>query len=905
MVEDEELDLDIDLDEDDDETEEERAARAELEIDLDEEGLEFVAFLVDKLMLMAERFSGHKWYNYQRPFAMRIFESVIIEDGETLTALYCRQCVDGDTIVFRRDGTAVRIRNHENAVLTGTMPVKRYKFKGGYELVMTDEHPVVRKDEFGGSWTAAGMLEVGDKVSVMNGWDQWEKRSFVHRIIKVGRHGNAREVKFPVTNELARFLGYLTTDGSMRPGQSAKFTNINPDYLQEVSDLSQSLFGITPKRYAKGKGADLLFTTSKSSYDNRLLDVMHAIEWDHGFPLDVFAWSPDEVSEFINRAWSGDGCITMKSSGPEIFLACGNDEIYAKFWQSLLFKLGITSTVKREHVSKGTGTFHRLVLGNGAKNTKRFFQAVGLVYGKEAQCLKAIDYFVTKALLPSGKGRAERNMYEYAGQGMDEEELVWTKLLSIEDAGVIDVYDMEVPEKKWYTANGIQVSNSGKSETVANCIATCMIMLPVLARIYPFWLERFKEGVWVGAFAPVDGQADTLFTRIVGVLEGDAAAEVYSDPDFSASLYSRGKVKGVKFQGMLKGSLVRKTTCHPRATIEGDTYHIILIDEAQGASDQVVNKSIEPMGTSTGATMIFTGTCTYNKNVFYNQIQVNKRKVNQRGRTRQCHFEVDWKRVARENKRYGRAVKKAMLRIGEDSDEFKLSYRLMWLLDRGMFTTSDKLDKCGDKTMELVHSWTKTPVIVGIDPARIQDKTVVTVVFVDWDHPDDLGYYGHCILNWLDLEGLDWEIQYHKIVDFLSNYNVWKVGVDSGGVGDAVAQRLQLLMPHTEVVPLGSAATEQSVRWKYLRALIDREQLSWPAHSKVKKLKVWKRFRQEMEDLEISFKGPHMQAEAPHVRDAHDDFADSASMACILSQTKKESTVEVYENPFFTRSPMY
>lgn len=459
------------------------------------------------------------------------------------------------------------------------------------------------------------------------------------------------------------------------------------------------------------------------------------------------------------------------------------------------------------------------------------------------------------------------------------------------------------------TLTALYSRQSGKSETVANCIATCMIMLPILAKVYPFWLERFKEGVWIGAFAPVDEQADTLFARIIGVLESENTAAILADPDIQGTIHGKGRMKGVKFRGVNHGSEVRKTTCHPRATIEGRTYHIILIDECQGADDRVVNKSIEPMGTSTGATMIFTGTCTYTKNVFYTQIQINKREQAQgRGHKRQNHFEVDWKRVARENKRYGRSVKKAMIRIGEDSDEFKLSYRLIWLLDRGMFTTHEKLDKCGDTSMQLVPAWTKTPVVVGIDPARIQDKTIVTVCYVDWDHPDELGYYHHRVLNWLDLEGLDWELQYYKIVEFLSNYNVWKIGVDSGGVGDAVAQRLQLLMPGTEVIPLGSASTEQSVRWKYLQELINRQNLAWPAHSKVRKLKAWKRFRQEMEDLEVNFKGPNMMAAAPNIRDAHDDYADSLSMACILSQDDGGAgggVVEVYTNPFFPTGSVF
>jgi hypothetical protein len=50
-----------------------------------------------------------------------------------------------------------------------------------------------------------------------------------------------------------------------------------------------------------------------------------------------------------------------------------------------------------------------------------------------------------------------------------------------------------------------------------------------------------------------------------------------------------------------------------------------------------------------------------------------------------------------------------------------------------------------------------------------------------------------------------------------------------------------------------------------------------------------------------------MQAEAPHIRDAHDDYADSLSMACILSQDYEEATVEVYSNPFYSdhRGAMY
>lgn len=449
------------------------------------------------------------------------------------------------------------------------------------------------------------------------------------------------------------------------------------------------------------------------------------------------------------------------------------------------------------------------------------------------------------------------------------------------------------------TLTALFARQTGKSETVANVIATAMIMLPLLARAYPELLGKFKEGLWVGAFAPVDEQADTLFGRIVSRLTSDTATAVLNDPEINDEVTGKGRTVSLR----RLGSLVRKTTAHPRATIEGRSYHIILIDECQGADDKVVNKSIGPMGAAYNATMVFTGTPTYTKNVFYNQIQQNKREMTRKGRIRANHFEVDWKEAAKENSNYKKFVQKEMLRLGEDSDEFKLSYKLTWLLDKGMFTTSEKLDFCGDTSMQtLVTSWMHSPVVVGIDCARKQDRTIVTVIYVDWDHPDELGMYHHRVLNWLDLEGRDWEEQYFQIVDFLQKYNVWKIGIDVGGVGDVVAQRLRLLMPNIDVIDIGSSQAEQSDRWKYLRSLIDRRQVMWPAGAKVRRLKIWRRFRQEMEDLEINFKGPYVLAEAPNLKDAHDDYADSLALGCVLTRDygdEESGVVEVVQNPFY------
>ena len=438
---------------------------------------------------------------------------------------------------------------------------------------------------------------------------------------------------------------------------------------------------------------------------------------------------------------------------------------------------------------------------------------------------------------------------------------------------------------------------SGKSETVADTVVTMMILLPRLAKLYPDLLGKFKDGLWVGLFAPTESQAETLFGRCVTRLTSERALEILNDVEIDDKT---ARVGGVTRQIKLvnSGSTMTMMTANPRAKIESKSFHLIVIDECQEADDFVVSKSIAPMLAYYAGTMVKTGTPTTSKNNFYKAIQLNRRRQTARG-SRQNHFQWDWKEVIKYNKNYERSIRKEMLRIGEDSDEFQMSYCCKWLLERGMFITSSKMDELGDTSQELVKSWHKTPVVVGIDPARKTDSTVVTVVWVDWDRPDEFGYFDHRILNWLELQGDDWEEQYFQIVNFLENYDVLAIGVDANGVGDAVAQRLKLLVPRAEVMPITSSPSEQSKRWKHLQALIQRDMISWPAHAKTRRLRTWKRFYQQMTDAEVQFKGPNFMVAAPDEAYSHDDFVDSLSIACALTQDLVMPEVVSSSNPFF------
>lgn len=438
---------------------------------------------------------------------------------------------------------------------------------------------------------------------------------------------------------------------------------------------------------------------------------------------------------------------------------------------------------------------------------------------------------------------------------------------------------------------------SGKTETVSDTLATLMVILPLLAKIYPELLSKFKDGLWVGMFAPTESQAETLFSRTVTRLTSERALEVLGDPEIDDSA---ARVGGVTKMIRLKrsGSTLTMMTANPKAKIESKSFHVAVIDECQEADDFMVAKSISPMLAYYAGTMIKTGTPTTSKNNFYRSIQLNKRRATGRG-ARQNHYQWDWRDVAKVNDNYAKFISKEKLRIGEDSDEFQMSYNCKWLLERGMFVTQSIMDELGDTSQEIVKVWHKTPVVVGIDPARKMDSTIVTVVWVDWDRPDEFGYFEHRVLNWLEIQGDDWEEQYFQIVNFLSNYDVLAIGVDANGVGDAVAQRLKILMPRAEVIPLTSSPSEQSKRFKHLQALIQRRMLGFPAHAKTRRLRVWKRFVQQMTDAEIVYKGANFMVSAPDEAYAHDDFVDSLAICCSMTVDLVMPEIEVSSSSFF------
>lgn len=468
-------------------------------------------------------------------------------------------------------------------------------------------------------------------------------------------------------------------------------------------------------------------------------------------------------------------------------------------------------------------------------------------------------------------------------------------------------YQLEMADRIFFSllfgdAEEVTVETSrqaGKSEVLADVLATMMVIFPKLAAKFPDdpIIKKFKTGVMVGCFGPTDLQADTIFSRIEDRLTSETAKKFLADPQINDDAIPSGKM--IK---MRSGSFCRMQTAHPKAKIESKTYHVIVIDEAQDADSETVRRKIHPMLTAVGGSIFKVGTPAAHKSDYYEAIVRNKRRGKSHGKKN--HFSYDWKHAARENPYYAASIKKEMKRLGEDSDEFRMSYCLEWMLERGMFITEEMIEELGDKSMKIIPYYDTTPLVAGLDVAKVHDSTVLTIVWVDWEHPDEFGTYEHRILNWYEIHGENWETQYAEICEFLSHYNILRLGVDGQGMGDPVAERLQNLLPNIEVIPMAMNPADQSDRWKHLIQLIQRRMIGWPAHAETRRLRVFKRFVQQMTDVEKEYRGRYLLVGAPkNEKNAHDDYIDSLALACYLTKDfSEQNEVEVWShNPLLER----
>lgn len=447
------------------------------------------------------------------------------------------------------------------------------------------------------------------------------------------------------------------------------------------------------------------------------------------------------------------------------------------------------------------------------------------------------------------------------------------------------------------TLTGLFSRQAGKSEALASLAVALCVFLPSLARVYTDdpRLGPFIRGLYVGIFAPKLPQAAIIQGRVRQRANLPSSAEINSDPEINTYVtVSRGEMVAWS-----NGSFVRARTANEHANVEGDTYHIIFIDEAQLVSQLKVQKELSPMLAATGGSMVKIGTASYHKGGFHDSIRHNVSDF-ERGGPRN-HFEFPYDVVIREKRRafeetgndyhlrYERWVNSELAKMGgnADNETFKMNFRLLWQEASGGALSLEVIERQRIPEGLLCPAYNFSKQVAGLDVGKIHDPSVLTILEVSevltadtrallrsGDEPPM--YPAKTVVGWHECMGA-WEGQLTSIISYLEQWNVEILVVDATGVGDPIAERLQLLLPHIQVVPFRYGLSTSDALFKLYLQEWEAGRFFYPAAPEVTCTHHYQSFLYQHERLMRTYHGPFLTCQAPEGE--HDDYVDSAALA--------------------------
>jgi intein/homing endonuclease len=164
----------------------------------------------------------------------------------------------------------------------------------------------------------------------------------------------------PANEDFCRFLGYYVSEGyhslGKKGGGNVVITNSNPEIMEDLSYISQSLFNLTPdRRTVKGLGTSVQHRFNCMP----LAKLISKLECgrtctEKRVPPIIFGLSRPKIAAFLCGLYSGDGSFTgSKRSGNSIRYTSTSKKLVEDV-SYLLLNFGIVSTI-REHPPKGRG----------------------------------------------------------------------------------------------------------------------------------------------------------------------------------------------------------------------------------------------------------------------------------------------------------------------------------------------------------------------------------------------------------------------------------------------------------------------------------------------------------------------------------------------------------------------
>ncbi|MBX3145096.1 MAG: replicative DNA helicase [Trueperaceae bacterium] len=432
-----------------------------------------------------------------------------------------RECVTGDTLVNLADGRRLPIAElvgskpevvamredgklvHAQSDLVWTVgerPVLKVTLASGRSRRTTARH---RWFTFDG-WRRLEQLEVGDRVAL------------ARRLPPTG-------VELSWSDAKVALLGQLIGDGSYLRGQSLRYTTSDLENDLAVREGAREL-GSEVKRYAgRGEWWQLLISGNGNRWQPagvgawlKELGVFGQRSAEKRVPDEAFRLPRRQLALLLRHLWATDGCIHVRPSGKKgshrVYFATSSAGL-AQDIAALLLRFDILALVKRPRsdsevwqvdVSGSTDQLRFLVEVGAhgprvepARRLRQVLEGMSANTNRDTLPLQAFDRvreaaraagFTTRQLAaargPSYGGSSHFRfapsrevVASYAAvldsaelRAFSESDLYWDEIVSIEPAGVAEVFDLTVPGPASWLADGVVMHNSGAIEQDADLV---------------------------------------------------------------------------------------------------------------------------------------------------------------------------------------------------------------------------------------------------------------------------------------------------------------------------------------------------------------------------------------------------------------------------------------------------
>jgi len=244
-----------------------------------------------------------------------------------------------------------------------------------------------------------------------------------------------------------------------------------------------------------------------------------------------------------------------------------------------------------------------------------------------------------------------------------------------------------------------------------------------------------------------------------------------------------------------------------------------------------------------------------------------------------------------------------------------VAHNCEWIFERGMFLTQQQLFQPNVAQIggifSMVHldglprEYSHYKIVAGIDWGRSHDSTVLTLVAVNWNNPEESGnffrmdgehhltFYKKHVVGWWEFLGDNYEQQFWQIYNILVTYpNLTKVVTDSNTCGSPIFDRLDSMLSSdkgVEVVGFNFNPRIKSDGYKSLYADFCGGRLTFPASKDVRQTMKYRKFVGQLLDLQKDYKNGLMVVKHTDEKGAHDDYPDSLMMASWGANTPADS----------------